>query len=307
MIYLMENGEISIYKDRKMEYNQEKSYIGVCSYEEAPHYAKSFHVHPKFLKKILSNRAIRFESLEDMDIICVPVMDLENLHEDPKSMYMFIGKNHFLIVIEEDALVKNIIKEISEDDTIDASFGRLLYDFFDKLLEEDNQYIDAFEDEIMELEDEVIANSESKDYVSCFVQYRKKLFTLKRYYEQMITLFNLILVNENKLLDKQSLRLLKILGGQLERLHGSVMFLNEYITQIREAYQSEVDINLNKVMKVFTVITAIFNPLTLIAGWYGMNLKMPEFNFAYSYPLVIFGSLLVTAVTITIFKKKKWF
>lgn len=307
MIYLMENGEISVNKDRKIECDEGKSYIGICSYEEGIHYAKSFHIPSKQLTKTLDNRAIRFESLEDMDIICVPVMDFENLYEDPKCMHMFIGKNHFLIVSEEDTLVKNIIKEISEDDTIDVSFGRLLYDFFDKLLEEDNHYIDAYEDDIIELEDEVIINKEPEDYVGDIVQFRKKLFTLKRYYEQMITLFNLILVNENKLLDKQSLRLLRILEGQLERLHGRVMFLNEYITQIRDAYQAEVDINLNKIMKVFTVITAIFNPLTLIAGWYGMNLKMPEFNFAYSYPLVIFGSLLIVAVTITIFKKKKWF
>lgn len=307
MIYLMENGKITLLENKKVVNTEGKKYIGVCTYEEANKYAKSFQFNTSVLSKALSSSSIRSESHEDLDILCIPIMDFENLYDDYESMYMFIGKNHFLIVCNENTLVKNIIGQISKDDTIDISFGRLLYDFFDRLLEKDNQYIDVYEDEIMQLEDEVIINKEHKDYVNSIVIFRKKLFTLKRYYEQMINLFNFVLVNENNLLDRPSLRLLKILAGKLTRLHGSILFLNEYITQIREAYQAEVDINLNKTMKVFTVITAIFYPLTLIAGWYGMNLDMPEFKYSYSYPIVILLSILIVVVTITIFKKKKWF
>lgn len=307
MICLMENGKITSMENKKIEFIEEKKYIGICSYVDADKYAKLFQMHSKVFAKTLSNSSVRFESREELDILCIPIMDFENLYEDYPTIHMFIGINYFLIVCKEDTLVKNIIRQISEDDTIDISFGRLLYDFFDKLFEKDNQYIDAYEDEIMELEDEVIFNKEHKDYVNSIVFFRKKLFTLKRHYEQMINLFNFILVNENNLLDKPSLRLLKILAGKLSRLQGSVLFLNEYITQIREAYQAEVDINLNTTMKVFTVITAIFYPLTLIVGWYGMNLKMPEFQFDYSYPIVIIFSILIVIVTITIFKKKKWF
>ena len=60
-------------------------------------------------------------------------------------------------------------------------------------------------------------------------------------------------------------------------------------------------------MKIFTVITAIMSPLTLIVGWYCMNLNMPEYNFAYSYPIIIFLSLSVIILCIIYFKKNKWF
>ena len=73
-----------------------------------------------------------------------------------------------------------------------------------------------------------------------------------------------------------------------------VLNLRDYVTQVREAYQAQIDINLNKVMKIFTVITSIFLPLTLIVGWYGMNLKMPEYSWVYGYPFVI-GLIVVTA------------
>lgn len=60
-------------------------------------------------------------------------------------------------------------------------------------------------------------------------------------------------------------------------------------------------------MKVFTVITAVFLPLTLIVGWYGMNLMMPEFEWAGSYPMVILLSIAVIVFCIAYFKKHKWF
>lgn len=71
--------------------------------------------------------------------------------------------------------------------------------------------------------------------------------------------------------------------------------------------QSQADIALNKLMKVFTVVTTIFLPLTLITGWYGMNFKMPEYGWVYAYPAVIFICIIIVISSIIIFKKNKWF
>ncbi|MDD4096489.1 MAG: CorA family divalent cation transporter, partial [Oscillospiraceae bacterium] len=65
-------------------------------------------------------------------------------------------------------------------------------------------------------------------------------------------------------------------------------------------------INLNSIMKVFTVITSFFFPLTLIVGWYGMNLKMPEFGWRYGYLFVIGISVMTAIGTLLFFKRKKW-
>ena len=60
-------------------------------------------------------------------------------------------------------------------------------------------------------------------------------------------------------------------------------------------------------MTVLTVITTIFMPLTLIAGWYGMNfVNMPELGWKYGYPVVIVVSAAVVAFCLILFKKKKW-
>lgn len=73
---------------------------------------------------------------------------------------------------------------------------------------------------------------------------------------------------------------------------------------MREAYQSQIDIEQNHIMKIFTLITAIFLPLTLMVGWYGMNFKhMYELNSPYSYPIFILISILVCISLVIYFKK----
>ena len=79
------------------------------------------------------------------------------------------------------------------------------------------------------------------------------------------------------------------------------------LIQIRDLYQSQLDKKQNRIMTLLTVITSIFMPLTLIAGWYGMNFKyMPELEYKAAYPVIIVISIAIVAVCLIIFKKKKW-
>ena len=68
-----------------------------------------------------------------------------------------------------------------------------------------------------------------------------------------------------------------------------------------------MDVKQNRIMTLLTVITSIFLPLTLIAGWYGMNFKyMPELNWKLGYPAVILVSIAIVVGCVRWFKKKKW-
>jgi magnesium transporter len=82
--------------------------------------------------------------------------------------------------------------------------------------------------------------------------------------------------------------------------------LRDYTSQVREAYQAKLDYDLNSIIKVFTVVTTIFLPLTLIVGWYGMNFTtMPELTWKYGYVYTIILSIVVVIICIIYFKKKK--
>ena len=60
-------------------------------------------------------------------------------------------------------------------------------------------------------------------------------------------------------------------------------------------------------MQLLTIVTTIFLPLSLIVGWYGMNFDMPELSWEYGYPVVIVLAVVIVAVLIHYFKRKKWF
>jgi magnesium transporter len=64
---------------------------------------------------------------------------------------------------------------------------------------------------------------------------------------------------------------------------------------------------LNEVMKVLTVISTIFIPLTFIAGVYGMNFRyMPELGWRWGYPLVMLGMAIIAVALYIYFRRKKW-
>ena len=86
---------------------------------------------------------------------------------------------------------------------------------------------------------------------------------------------------------------------------GGTKALREYGLQLREMFQAEMDLRQNRIMKILTIVTTIFLPLSLVAGWYGMNFSgMPELTWKYGYPAVIAASALIVLLCLYIMKRK---
>jgi magnesium transporter len=87
----------------------------------------------------------------------------------------------------------------------------------------------------------------------------------------------------------------------------------EAARNIMDVYLSSINIRTNEIMRVLTVISSIFIPLTFIAGVYGMNFdpkrspfNMPELEWSFGYPFAICLMLAVAVGMIVFFKRKKW-
>ena len=99
----------------------------------------------------------------------------------------------------------------------------------------------------------------------------------------------------------------KVINTKKWRLPSLERFIYDFLEQIRDTYESRIEVRQNHIMTLLTVVTTIFMPLTLIAGWYGMNFKyMPELNWEIGYPLVFAVSVLIVILSLLFFKKKKW-
>ena len=79
-------------------------------------------------------------------------------------------------------------------------------------------------------------------------------------------------------------------------------------TGLMEMYLSSVSLRTNEIMRVLTVISSIFIPLTFIAGVYGMNFKknFPELDSEYGYFICIGVMVIISVLQLIFFRRKKW-
>lgn len=223
------------------------------------------------------------------------------------ELNFYISKNYLIFVSKEHLeIFSEVQKDIDNKGPQNLSLEKILYNLIDKMTSKDYKMLSNLESEISGVEEDVL-QGKTKDYIKDIVLLKNKLLFLKKHYEPFLEAVEDLTENENEILDEKSIAYFVILFNRIERLNKKVGNLRDYVTQIRESYQSQMDINLNNTMKLFTVLTAVFSPLTLIVGWYGMNFTtIPEFHWKYGYIFVVFLSLSVLALCLYIFKKKRF-
>ena len=186
------------------------------------------------------------------------------------------------------------------------SLERFLYDLLETTIGQDLALLEKSEHQLNQLE-EAILRGEVDSYPAKMNDIRGNLLDLRVHYEQLIDLAQELQENENGFFREENLRYFNMFTERVIRLQATVTGQREYVTQLRDLIQSQLDERQNRIMTVLTVITSIFLPLTLIAGWYGMNFRyMPELDWRWSYPAVLVVSVLIVVFCIVLFKKKKW-
>lgn len=239
-----------------------------------------------------------------MGTIVVP--DKKNL-PDRRFAFGFYLTEHELILIEDGERLKKVIsllKEIRHEEGSGA--GSFLIFLMDYLIRDDVVFLQKYEEKLAEMEEKLLDHL-PKNFYQTVIKCRKELLTLHTYYEQLIAMGEELESNDNQMFTDRECNGFDIFASRASRLHDHVEMLREYVLQIREMYQSQIDINQNRIMSWLTVVTTIFLPLSLLAGWYGMNFRnMPELGWTYSYPVFIFISIGIVIVEIWFFKKKKF-
>jgi len=184
---------------------------------------------------------------------------------------------------------------------------KLVFAFFDAMMEGDARMLEDLEFDFSALEESVLRDRADEDFTILLLHHKQRLLVLQNYYEQLVEIGEALCENENDLFAGEHLRYFQLLSDKAERLCRHVTTLREQLSQLREAYQSTLDIRQNHIMKALTVISAIFLPLTLLTGWYGMNFDtMPEFAWKYGYLYVALLALAVIVICIRVFRRQHW-
>ena len=257
---------------------------------------------PAVVKYIEEGTIETYEGFDTFTLVAFDWYDIKDIEADPSQMLLYLDRDDFFVICENEASYAVAKKYFTEAPANERSMCL----FFRNLFKGDTKNLEELEDRISDLDDTVI-HDHGEDIREKIVDARYAVLRLKKYYEQFEEIFDELCDNDNGVISEDYLNYFEILNNRSNRLLSQVLNLKEYIVQVRESYQAQIDIEQNRLMKIFTLVTSIFLPLTLIVGWYGMNLKMPEFTWDYGYPIVIGLCVAVCVLWAVIFKKKGWF
>lgn len=230
---------------------------------------------------------------------------LPSRRKQPAVHFTYYILPHMVLLIDDTGIAEKIITKLQYDRVYcEYPVAYFFYDFMESLVCDDLLYLESIEDQIAVLEDSVTGNTMS-DFNHTMLCCRKELLSLYRYYSQLLDVGEQFVLNENNLFDPNAVFLFKLFTNRIARLQEETQALRDYSLQVRELYQAQTDIHQNQIMKVLTIVTTIFFPLSLIAGWYGMNfVSMPELKAPLGYPVICVISLVIVLVSVYLLKKK---
>lgn len=230
-------------------------------------------------------------------------------HEDFISMY--VKKNLVMIVdiLDEDkSTIGSFLKALKKYPCERINEERLIYSFIENLLSEGNMISEEIRNTLTEMEESIVDGSVEETFNAELLELKKKILKWYNFYGQIMDIVETLEDNDNEILDEDKLIYISNLLNKVTRLSDDMNHLNGIADHIQDAYATYLDQKMNNTMKVFTIITTIFFPLTIIVGWYGMNFQsMPELTWKHGYVYVSLLSLAVVALLVIIGKKKKWF
>lgn len=220
---------------------------------------------------------------------------------------LFVWWQESLLILDKCGVVAPAMERMAEQrwqpvDTPASFLTELLL----TMTAEEPGRIQQLEDRTAALEQAVLGD-ETEAFIDSMSELRKEFNRRGRYYAQLGEMAAMLGENAAERFSDAEMKRVACLARRAKALREETQMLREYASQVCSEYQSQVDIAQNRIMKVLTIVTTLFLPLSLIAAWYGMNFEhMPELKWAYGYPGVIALSVLVVAICLLWFKKRRY-
>jgi len=255
---------------------------------------------PPKLEEFDSNTFILFRGIAQLD---------EDLILTPLQIGFFVGQDYLVTIHRSESRSVNRLWSETGEGYPHRSPGRLALLVMEYASERYLEKILDFETRLGELEESLLSKP-SDSVMTELVGYRSELRRLRRIFNYHNRLVEEILAHEPKYLgtgEAENRHQWRALRDRCERLFSLTGMYYEICGDLVEGYISISSHQLNNTMKILTIITAIFVPLSFLAGLYGMNFdNMPELHFQYGYFFLLGTMASTAALLVYIFKRKRW-
>ncbi|WP_139490705.1 magnesium/cobalt transporter CorA [Brevibacillus dissolubilis] len=266
-----------------------------------------FRLHPLAVEDCIDEEEQRpkLEIYHDHYFIVLNSIQFRNQDIFLREVNIFLGRHHIITVskadIHEFTKAVTIIRE-GELNSPDY----LLYHLVDEIVESYFDVMESIENLIEDLEEDILVNAK-KSHLNELIGLRSEILYAKKMLGPQRDLIGMLNKKELDLIDDNLQKYFIDIHENSVKVVESFDTFRELIGNLREAYQSAVSNRTNEIMRVFTALTTIFMPLTIVTGIYGMNFEfMPELRSPYGYYGVLSFMLLLAVTMYWIFKKKQW-
>ncbi len=182
----------------------------------------------------------------------------------------------------------------------------LLYSLIDAIVDGYFTVMDRIGEHIESIEEEVVEKPSDETSVRINTM-RSKVTMLRRSIGLLRDVISTILRTEYQLIRPQMEPYIRDLYDHTIKVIETLETYRDTLTGLRDIFLASVSNRMNEIIKVLTMISTIFIPLSFIAGIYGMNFKyMPELEQKWAYPTLLCLMVLIASGFIIFFKRKKW-
>ena len=279
-----------------------------------------FGLHPLLLEDVLNtDHRPKVEEYQDTLFVVAKMLGLD---EDNGSIHQeqicFVLRKGLVLSFQErpgdvlDPIRERLRKDLGRVRRCGSDY--LLYALLDVIVD---QYFVIVEDlgrRIEELERKVMVRPGHEDLVT-IQELRGSLITVNRHVTPTRELAGRLNTIQSTLIDKSTRRYINDLQDHTVYIAETIGTFREMLTSLENTYHAGQNARMMQVMKLLTIISTIFIPLTFIVGVFGMNfdweegtkpLNMPELHWQYGYPVVMLSMAVIALFMLAWFRRKRW-
>ncbi|MDB4537843.1 magnesium/cobalt transporter CorA [Akkermansiaceae bacterium] len=284
--------------------------IGLHKPEEIGALCQRFEVHPLVAEDILNTGGMaKLEDLNSYLFSSVKVPAGEGAEFEVRQVSVLLMKRTVITFVEDES---TLFAPIHRRLTVEGSRIRLRgsdymkWAILDVVSDTSMALIDRLEDRLEELEEQISSGSELPDLNEVHGT-RRKVAQVYRMVRPFRDITNQLYQSDSPLLTEDSTVFFRDLHDHGTQAVEFTDFLREHASSLRELYFTTTSHRMNEVMKILASISAIFLPLTFLAGMYGMNFEiMPELRWKWGYPVLLLIFVSLGVFLVRLFRKRGW-
>ena len=279
-----------------------------------------FHLHPLLLEDILNtDHRPKVEEYQDTLFVVAKMLGMDEETGGIQSEQIcFVLRKGLVISFQEkpgdvlEPIRERLRKDLGRVRRAGADY--LLYALLDVIVDNYFLIVEDLGERIEELERKVMVRPGNEDLLT-IQELRGLLITVNRYVTPTRELAGRLNSIQSPLIDKSTRRYINDLQDHTVYIAETIGTFREMLTSLENTYHAGQNARMTQVMKLLTIISTIFIPLTFIVGIFGMNfdwangtkpLNMPELHWAYGYPMVMGSMALISIAMLIWFRRKRW-